>query len=225
MAEHPTLDDVLASAAELQRLVPGAVLVGGTAVAQRVRHRLSTDHDHVLVDLDDRFDTVLEHLEALGDWSTARAQPGRIILGSLGGIESGLRQLRRRRPLETETVSVGDEPLTVPTLPEILRIKAWLLVTRNQTRDHLDLAALADHVGVEQAAAVLSELDEYYDDLNEADVPVATQVVRQLSDPRPRDVEVTRQLSSYRDLAERWQSWDEVCAVLALVAQAMVAPA
>ena len=220
----PNLDEVLASAAELQRVVPGAVLVGGTAVAQRVGHRLSTDHDHVLTDLAERFDTVLENLEALGDWSTAKAQPGRLILGSLGGIESGVRQLRRARALETEEVAVGDRVLTVPTLPEILRIKGWLVVSRNQTRDHLDVAALADHLGVPEAARILSGIDGYYEDLNAADEPVATQLVRQLADARPRDPVVTGQLASYRGLSARWHDWDDVRAVLAAVAEAMVLP-
>ncbi len=88
----PSLEDVLELAADFQRLVPGAVLVGGSAAAFHARHRRSLDHDHVIADLADRFDTILEHLEAVGDWSMARAQPGKIILGELGGIETGLRQ-------------------------------------------------------------------------------------------------------------------------------------
>ncbi|MCB0957524.1 MAG: hypothetical protein KDB12_15320, partial [Ilumatobacter sp.] len=78
----PSLDDVLESAARLQQVVPGAVLVGGSAAAHHARHRLSLDHDHVLSDLKSRFDTVLDNLEAMGDWSTARVGHGKIILGS-----------------------------------------------------------------------------------------------------------------------------------------------
>jgi hypothetical protein len=72
-------EPLLFKAAELERLVPAAVHVDAGA-----------DHDHVVADLADRFDTVLDHLDALGDWSLARAQPGKLILGSLGGIESGV---------------------------------------------------------------------------------------------------------------------------------------
>ena len=104
----PTLDDVLASAARLQEVIPDAVLVGGTAAAYHAGHRISLDHDHVVADLDDRFETVLDHLEALDDWSTARVHPGKIILGSLGDIESGIRQLKRSRPLEIEVARVED---------------------------------------------------------------------------------------------------------------------
>lgn len=216
------LDDVLERAADLQRLVPGAVLVGGSAAAFHARHRRSFDHDHVISDLEERFETILEHLEALGEWSMARAQPGKIILGSLGGIETGLRQLLRRRPLETEQVEIRGKALTVPTAVETLRIKAWLALTRNQTRDYVDLAALATRLGVEQAARTLGAMDSYYADLNERDEAVATQLVRQFADPRPRDEAVTRQLASYKGLAPEWHNWDAVASVLRRVAQQMV---
>jgi hypothetical protein len=45
--------------------------------------------------------------------------------------------------------------LVVPTAAEILRIKASLALTRNQTRDYLDIAALAKCTDVDHAAAVL----------------------------------------------------------------------
>ena len=104
---RPSLNDVLRKAARLQELVPGAVLVGGSAAAIYAHHRESLDHDHVVTDLGERFDSILENLEALGDWSTARAQPGKILLGELGGIETGVRQLLRSRPLETVEIDAG----------------------------------------------------------------------------------------------------------------------
>lgn len=220
----PDLDDVLEKAAELQRIVPGAVLVGGAAAAFHARHRVSEDHDHVVDDLERSFDTVLEHLEALGDFSLARAAPGKVILGELGGIETGVRQMIRSRPLETTRVEIRGHALTVPTAEETLRIKAWLLVTCNQTRDHVDVAALADHLEVDRAAAVLSSVDEYYDDVNERPEPVATQLARQLADPRPRDEGVTRQLDRYKQLDPRWHDWSVVTEVLGQVAERMVAP-
>jgi hypothetical protein len=216
-----SLTDVLEKAAQLQALVPGAVLVGGSAAALHAHHRESLDHDHVVADLGERFDAILENLEALGDWSTAKAQPGKIILGELGGIETGVRQLLRGRPLETVEVEVRGQPLLVPTAAEILRIKAWLALSRNQTRDYLDVAALADRIGLEEAAAVLRGIDGYYADLNRRPEAVATQLVRQLADPRPRDAEVTTQLASYKALEERWQEWSTVRAVLADLAERM----
>jgi hypothetical protein len=221
-AVEASLEDVLAKAAELQEAVPGAVLVGGSAAALHARHRESRDHDHVLSYLAERFDSILENLEALGNWSMSRAQPGKIILGELGGIETGVRQLLRSRPLESTQVEVQGKPLVIPTAAEILRIKAWLALNRNQARDYLDIAALADHIGVDEAAEVLRNIDNYYADLNSRSEAVATQLVRQLADPRPRDVEVTRQLSHYKSLDPRWQEWSTVKAVLADLAARIV---
>jgi hypothetical protein len=47
----PSFEDVLEKAAQLQELVPGAVLVGGAAAALYAHHRQSCDHDHVVADL------------------------------------------------------------------------------------------------------------------------------------------------------------------------------
>jgi hypothetical protein len=217
-----SLDAVLEKAALLQALVPGAVLVGGSAAALYAHHRESLDHDHVVADLEQRFDSILENLEALGDWSTARVQPGKIILGELGGIETGVRQLLRSRPLESTEIEVQGRRLLIPTAAEILRIKAWLALSRNQTRDYLDVAALADRMGLDEAVAVLRGIDDYYDDLNRRPEAVVTQLVRQLADPRPRDAEVTTQLASYKALKERWHEWSTVKAVLADLAERMV---
>jgi hypothetical protein len=217
----PSLEDVLEKAAQLQELVPGAVLVGGSAAALYAHHRQSFDHDHVVADLAERFDAILENLEALGEWSMARVQPGKIILGELGGIETGVRQLLRSRPLETADIEVRGKRLVVPTAAEILRIKAWLALTRNQTRDYLDIAALADWIGLDEAAVVLQGIDDYYADINRQPEGVATQLVRQLADPRPRDAEVTAQLSSYKALDPRWHDWVAVKAVLADLAEGM----
>jgi hypothetical protein len=219
---RPTLEDVVDKAARLQALAPGAVLVGGTAAALYAHHRESLDNDHVVADLEERFDSILENLEALGDWSTARVQPGKIILGELGGIETGVRQLLRSRPLESTQIELQGKRLLVPTAAEILRIKAWLALSRNQTRDYLDIAALADHLGLDEAATVLRDMDGYYADINRRPEAVATQLVRQLADPRPRDAEVTAQLASYKALDQRWHDWSTVKALLADLAERMV---
>lgn len=214
---------MLVSAARLQAIVPGTVLVGGTAASYYAGHRLSFDHDHVLADLQNDYDMVLDAVSAQGDWVTARAGYQRIILGSLGGIETGIRQLRRERPLETVVVNLSDgSELTVPTKEELLRIKAFLAVTRNQTRDYLDVAALAEMIGTERAAAVLSQIDEYYAEMNPVPHPVATQVCRQLADPRPADPHVTTELSAYKGLARRWHDWNETLRICRAVATEMV---
>ena len=93
---------------------------------------------------------------------------------------------------------------------------------RNQTRDYLDLAALADRLGVERASSVLAGIDEYYADQAGEGDGVASQLVRQLSDPKPADASVIDQLDSYRRLRKRWSEWDEVTGVLGNVAAGMV---
>ncbi|HVM13006.1 MAG TPA: hypothetical protein VM287_01585 [Egibacteraceae bacterium] len=220
----PSLDAVLAGAARLQQLVPGAVLVGGSSAAYHAGHRLSYDHDHVVEDLAARYDTVLETLEALDDWSTARLAGGKLILDELGGIETGVRQMIRRRPLEVEEVSLGERVLRVPTLEEILRIKAWLAVTRNRTRDFLDAAALSDRIGIDPAGRVLARMDDFYAEVNRRPEAVATQVARQFADPAPKDPSVTKRLATYKHLNARWHDWAAVVATLREVAVAMVGP-
>jgi len=220
---EPSFDEVLRSAARVQRIVPDAVLVGGSAAALYARHRTSTDHDHVLADLADRFDAVLGALEADPEWVLNRAVPGKILLGSLGDIEVGIRQLIRKRPLETQVVEVpGGETLVAPTPEETLRIKAYLLVKRNQTRDYIDVAALADRFGTQWAADTLADIDAYYDEGEPGENVVAAQVLRQLGRPRPADSRTTANLRRYKNLNPKWQSWAEVVSQCHRVADAML---
>lgn len=93
---------------------------------------------------------------------------------------------------------------------------------RNQTRDYLDLAALSEHLGLDRAAGVLTGIDDYYADQHEEGGGVASQLVRQLSDPQPADRSVTEQLSSYQRLRKRWSDWDAVTEVLGDVATRMI---
>lgn len=215
--------ELLESAAHLQRLVPDAVLVGGSAAILYADHRESRDHDHVLADLAERFEMVLEAVEEDDGWVTNRVTPGKVILGNLDGIEAGVRQMIRRTPLEVTKVALpsGGE-VTVPTEEETLRIKAFLVVRCNQARDYLDLAALCEHVGIDRAAAVLAGIDDYYADQHGEGDGVASQLVRQLSDPRPADRAVTEQLSSYRRLRKRWSDWGTVRELLGEVGARMV---
>jgi diaminopimelate decarboxylase len=222
-ARDPQFVALLESAAHLQRLVPGAVLVGGSAAILYADHRESRDHDHVVTDLADRFEMVLEAVEEDEGWATNRVTPGKVILGNLDGIETGVRQMIRKSPLEVATVSVpsGGE-VTVPTLEETLRIKAFLIVRRNQTRDYLDLAALSESLGIDQAAGVLDRIDDYYADQHGEGDGVASQLLRQLADPEPADSAVTDQLSSYRRLSKRWSDWSAVAEILGEVATSML---
>lgn len=219
-----TLQAVLESAARLQQVVPDAVLVGGAAAALHAGHRDSFDHDHVLRQLADRYLEVLAAVEATDGWVTSvrASSPPLTILGSLGGIEAGLRQLRRTRPLEVERVDLGDAgTVQVPTADETLRIKAYLVVQRNQVRDYLDVVALAepDPAG---SVRVLGGIDEYYRDRSGGSDSVLTSLVQRLSEPNPRDHRVTRQLRAYKRLDPRWQEWSAVVAACQRLADGLL---
>ena len=221
---RPELVRVLESAARLQEVVPDAVLVGGSAAALWANHRSSSDHDHVLEDLSTRFYTVLGAIEATDGWVTNRVRPGKIILGELGDIEAGVRQLTRNGPLEvTEVTLPSGQVLRVPTPDETLRIKAYLIVRRNQVRDYLDVAALADRYGITHAADVLRHIDAYYSDQRGPESEgVATQLARQLADPRPADARTIQQLARYKGLDARWADWRNVTDVCRSLAVEMV---
>jgi len=215
--ELPDWELVLSSAARLQQILPDAVLVGGTASAVHAGHRFSRDADHVLADLRSRFDEVLAQLESVAGWRAARVKRPVLILGSLDGIETGVRQLIRDEPLETTVLRVGGQPLTVPTIGEILRIKGVLILKRNATRDYLDFAALADVMGRESTIMALQPFDKLYRQDN-GESPLQ-QLQAQLASAIPYDLE-EMELSEYKNLAPKWHDWPTVkafCAHLATV--------
>ncbi|GMU60467.1 MAG: hypothetical protein AMXMBFR34_22300 [Myxococcaceae bacterium] len=86
--ELPDWEKLLAAERHLQALLPGTILVGGTAAAL---------------------------LESAAGWESTRVQRPVMILGSLDGIQTGIRQLRRAKPLECVVI----EGLRVPTLAEM----------------------------------------------------------------------------------------------------------
>ena len=203
----PDWERVLSSAARLQQILPDAVLVGGTASALYARHRLSADADHVLTDLRHRFDDVLAQVEAVAGWKTARLKRPVQILGSLDGIETGIRQLIRDEPLETTQVDAPGGRLTIPTLSEIMRIKAVLILKRNATRDYLDFVALADVMGDEKVVEALRRFDRLYPQPN-GESPLQ-QLQIQLAHPLPFDLDEVG-LAEYKNLDARWHDWKTV---------------
>lgn len=210
----PKWERLLSSAARLQTILPSAVLVGGSAAALHVQHRFSRDADHVLIDLDKRFDAILAELESVAGWKTARVRRPVMILGSLDGIETGIRQLIRDLPLETVRIQCEGQELTVPTMAEILRIKGVLILKRNATRDYLDFVALSDAMSDAAVVEALQRFDDIYPQPNSQSALQQLQI--QLAKPLPYDLEAT-QLSEYKDLILRWHNWSNVEAVAARV--------
>lgn len=200
-------DEVLSAASRLQGLVREAVLVGGTASALFAGHRTSYDADHIIPNLRQNFDEVLASLEVVAGWQTARVKRPVLILGSLDGIETGVRQLIRTEPLETTEIFARGEKIVVPTEGEILRIKGALILKRNATRDYLDFAALSKHLGNDASHKALEKFDVLYPQPNGESA--LQQLYLQLANPHPFDLREVN-LSTYRNLSEYWQNWDNV---------------
>ena len=130
-----------------------------------------------------------------------------LVLAFRDGIETGNRQLIRDEPLEVETIETQVGPLRVPTSNEILRIKAALILGRNTTRDCIDFAALSASMTDDRAWAALQPMDRLYPQPN-GESPLV-QLARQLSNPRPYDLEGTN-LDEYKNLVDRWRDWNAV---------------
>jgi hypothetical protein len=212
----PEWEQLLSSAARLQRILPSAVLVGGTAAAIHVRHRFSRDADHVVPDLSGRFDEILSELESVAGWQTARVRRPVMVLGSLDGIETGVRQLIRERPLETVRMPSAEGEITIPTMAEILRIKSVLILKRNATRDYLDFVALADAMGEAAVVEALRDFDALYPQPNGQSALQQLQI--QLAVPLPYDLEEAR-LSEYKLLVPKWHDWSAVESVATRIAE------
>jgi RND superfamily putative drug exporter len=99
--------------------------------------------------------------------------------------------VERRSPVETTNVQLptGDR-LQIPTGAETLRMKSYLLMCRNGSRDYAEFADLVETMDVQTAATVLAGIDKYYCGQQPRKLWVATQLVRRLADPRPTDDDV-----------------------------------
>ncbi len=204
--EH-TWQLVLRAAVASQQIIPEAIAVGGTAAVLYAHHRLSVDTDHLLLDLKDRFDVVRELLEDSGKWETARVQPPVLILGSLEGIEIGFRQSRRSLPIETELLETPAGMLRVPTLEELIGMKAYLSYSRRATRDFLDFAALSTLVDKKEVLATLFRSQKRYGELQTSSVSL--EIAKSLSDPQPYDLDDV-DLTTYKGIQPPWNHWDHV---------------
>jgi hypothetical protein len=206
----PDWERLLAQAAALQTRVPGAILVGGTAAAIHAGHRYSIDHDHVIKDLPKHYEAALAALETLAGWRTRRKVRGRMALGEAEGISGGLRNLRRAAPLETVEIAIADgRTLRVPTVEEMLRVKSFLLVERNATRDYLDVAALSHNLGVGRSAAALERMNDLYAEFAGEGGDMLTSVVTKLAAPDPYDL-TDVDLSEYKGIIAPWNDWRAV---------------
>ncbi len=134
-----------------------------------------------------RLDVALDALESAADLGDGALPVRRLALA----------------PIETTNVLLptGDR-LRIPTGAETLRLKGFLVIARNGTRDFREFADLVDTMDPRTAAVVLTDLDRYYC-LEPSARPtaaaaraeprwVATELVRRLADPRPGDADTER---------------------------------
>jgi hypothetical protein len=213
---------LLAHAAVLQTKLPGAVLVGGTAAALHAHHRFSVDHDHVIKDLAKNYDAAITALESIVGWRTKRRVRGKLVLGQINRIDAGLRNQRRTAPLETTTIELsGRRKLKIPTVEEMLRIKAYLVVERNATRDYLDVAALSYHLGVRKGALALDRMNELYAEFAGEGGDMLSTVIVKLSDPDPYDL-TDVDLTEYKGIVAPWNDWRAVKAQCRSLAVALL---
>ena len=130
--------------------------------------------------------------------------PPVLILGSLGDVEVGFRQLRRTLPVETQTVTTAEGPLVVPTLDELLCMKAFLCYDRRATRDFLDFAALSEKMSETEVVASLLKVDRRYGEIQSRSV--ALEVAKALSGALPFDLN-EEELPHYKALLPKWHTW------------------
>jgi len=208
--EEVRWENTLAAGIIAQRLVGGAVAVGGTAATLFAGHRISFDTDHLLMDLREHFDEILDKLSESTEWKTARLNRPVLILGSINQCEVGFRQSRRSKPIETITVATPYGDLVIPTLDEMLSMKAFLAYQRKTVRDFLDFAALSECTSEDEVMSSLLKLDDRYGDLQMNSVRL--EVARALADPKPTDISSV-DLSYYKGLAPEWQNWERTEAI------------
>lgn len=218
---------VLQAAERLQRTLDGIYVVGGTAAALWAGHRTSHDADHYMPDLEHRFDEVLDRLEALPGWITARIRRPHLILGQLDGVMAGVAQYPTGASglLQVETTQVTTpEGLTIrlPTLRDTLLLKSRLLMTRNMARDYVDYVYLAmslEDANLEQALAPakrykLPSSGPWSHDGSERPIAYLEELGLRLVRPTPKDTRQIRlhwhRFQSLNTGGEVFPSWDEI---------------
>lgn len=198
---------VIKAGVRANREVPGSVALGGAVCALFCHHRTSVDIDFVVSDLKERFQDIREHLFELSGWREARVRAPVLILGALDGVEVGYRQLRRSAPLERQEIELPEGKLVIPTLEELLRIKAFLLYDRDYTRDFVDFAELSCLLEPERVVDALSLLDEKF--AWEKQPSIILEVAKRLLNPNPHDYG-THGFATLRLLSPKLTTWAAV---------------
>lgn len=100
----------------------------------------------------------------------------------------------------------------------MLRIKAYLVVERNATRDYLDVAALSHRLGLRKSATALDRMNELCAEFAGEGGDMLGTVLVKLSNPDPYDL-TQADLTEYKGIIAPWNGWQSVvgqCRSLAL---------
>jgi hypothetical protein len=128
-----------------------AYLVGGTAIAARLGHRVSRDLDFFV---SQRFDPgrLASRLERLGAFAATRLEPG-TLNGYLDETKIQFLDARDQHPVEPITTVAG---IAVAGLGDLLATKLKVVGDRGELRDYFDLIVLERDAGrrVEEGLAL-----------------------------------------------------------------------
>ena len=116
---------------------PPAYLVGGTAIAAHLRHRVSRDLDFFLSEPVD-MDSLYDRLQATGHFVASRVAPG-TINGVLG--EAKVQFLLADAQSNTEPLAVVDG-IPIAGLGDLLAMKLKVVMDRGELRDYFDLMTI-----------------------------------------------------------------------------------
>ena len=121
-----------------------------------------------------------------------------------------MRNQRRSAPLETASIRTRDgRVLKIPTIEEMLRIKSFLAVERNASRDYLDVAALSHHLGRKRSVLAIEKMRELYREFAGEVGDILISVVARLAKPEPYDLTEV-DLSEYKGIVAPWNDWRAV---------------
>lgn len=214
---------VVKSAAKLKTLAPQAVTVtdplafsgcggGGAATKMRSAERLNGGHRNGRNGAGTALATAAPPVHPVTMWG-GRLSVALDALATASDCEGA--PMERRSPMETTNVQLptGDR-LQIPTGAETLRLKSYLIMCRNTTRDYAEFADLVECMETHTAAEVLTAMDRYYCGRQSRKQWVATQLVRRLADPAPSDEHDTRM--SGPEAEAEWAKVRERCLSVAV---------
>jgi Nucleotidyl transferase AbiEii toxin, Type IV TA system len=141
--------------------LPAALyLGGGTAVAVRLRHRVSTDLDFFYhgsaVDLDE----LAGRLPTLGSFAPTRRADG-TLRGLFGATKVEFLhadEVRRQVLLQQPTVIDG---MRVAALEDLMAMKLKVICDRGEARDYFDVMSMDEHGAVTLAEGIALFLERY----------------------------------------------------------------